>query len=161
MRWVLIACRLIVGGLFVLAASIKLRAPQEFANAIKAFKVFPPETGDHLVMTSTFAMPWIELMAGLMLIVGWRTRAAALIISGLLVAFIAAVVSVLARKLEVECGCFGKLEIICDGPIGACGIVRNALMLAMTGLVLVRGAGPWSLDSVLGRGVVDTRCAGT
>ncbi|RLA57767.1 MAG: hypothetical protein DRR04_12290 [Gammaproteobacteria bacterium] len=161
MKWFVLLSRIVVGGLFVVAGSIKLRSPQEFANAIKAFKVFPAETGDHLIMMSTFTMPWVELIAGVLLIIGWRARDAALVISGMLAMFILAVISVIARKLEVDCGCFGKLELFCDGPIGACGIIRNLVMLAMALAVLVRGAGPWSVDSLLGRGIVDTRPAGT
>lgn len=136
---VLLILRLVLGGLFVFAAVNKLVAPQEFALSVKAFKIFP-ESAAHLTMLTTFWVPWLELAAGVGVILGAWTRASSLVLSALLATFLAGIVSVLLRDLDVECGCFGKLDPVCKGPLGVCQIVRNAVMLAVAlGLAAVGG----------------------
>jgi uncharacterized membrane protein YphA (DoxX/SURF4 family) len=51
-------------------------------------------------------LPWIELLAGLLLVAGVWRRESALVIALLLVVFLVAAASVLARGIDVEnCGC--------------------------------------------------------
>lgn len=137
MGWVCVPLRLILGGLFAFAAFNKLIAkgegpatssgPQGFAWTIKAFKLDLP---DWAVLTSTFTTPWIEIIAGAMLILGIWTRGAALVIGGLLVVFIALLLSVLYRGLNVDCGCFGDMSPFCPAKVGWCNIIQNVGMLA-------------------------------
>ena len=84
-----------------------------------------------LVRASVSCTPWIELVAGLALIFGIWRRAAAGIIGALLVLFIGLVISVLARDMSVECGCFGKLSPFCDKAIGKCNLIQNGILLAI------------------------------
>jgi len=142
--------RLLLGALFVVASTMKMRSPQDFALSVKAFKIFP-EAGDHLVMLTTFWVPWLELTAGVLVLLGLWTRAAAVVLGALLIVFLVGIVSVLARGLDVDCGCFGKLDAICTGSLGACHIVRNAVLLGIAAFLVIRGGGGWSLDRVLDR----------
>ena len=48
----------------------------------------------------------------------------------LLAVFIALIGSVIARELNVECGCFGKLSPFCPKKVGMCNIIQNGVMLA-------------------------------
>lgn len=146
----LLAVRLVLGGLFVFAAVVKLSNPQGFADAILAFKTGLPK---HLAQLATFALPWCELLAGLCLIVGLWARSAAGLIAVMLVAFLGGIVSVMVRGLDVECGCFGKFEIPCTGGVGVCHLVRNVVLLAMAVAIAWRGAGRMALDNRLGAGV--------
>lgn len=137
MGWVCIPLRFVLGGLFAFAAFNKLVAkgdamatssgPQGFAWTIKAFKLGLP---DWAVLASTFTVPWIEIIAGAMLILGIWTRGAALVIGGLLVVFIALLLSVLYRGLNVDCGCFGDLSPFCPHKVGWCHIIQDIGMLA-------------------------------
>ncbi len=137
--------RLVLGGLFIFAAVMKLSSPAAFAMAIAAFKVIPAHA-DHLTKLSAYAVPWIELVCGLCLLAGAWTRAAALVISTLLVAFIAMILSTMIREMDVTCSCFGKFEIPCEGPVGWCHVVRNAVLLAISVFVLWKGPGSLALD---------------
>ncbi|MCC6429059.1 MAG: DoxX family membrane protein [Phycisphaerales bacterium] len=147
--FILLVLRLVLGGLFVFAAYVKLTGPLDFSDSVKAFKILP----DHLAQLATFAVPWTEMVCGLALIVGCWTRSAALLVSVLLAVFIAGIISVLWRGLTVNCGCFGKLQPFCTGPLGWCNIGQNAGMLGMGLVLAVFGGGLLSVDRALaGRG---------
>jgi uncharacterized membrane protein YphA (DoxX/SURF4 family) len=51
-------------------------------------------------------MPWLELLAGLALILGIWTRASAVLVGVLLLVFVAAISLNLARGNAIDCGCF-------------------------------------------------------
>lgn len=140
--------RLGLGGLFVYAGVLKLEDPQEFANAIKAYDILP----NHLIIVSAFAFPWLEVLAGGMLVLGLWTRAASLTILALLGGFLFAIISVMARDVVVpECSCFGKAGFLCSGPPGWCHIGQDAVMV-LAGLgTLILGGGAVSVDRMVER----------
>lgn len=145
----LLAFRLSVGGAFLLAAFMKLREPQEFADTVKAFRVLPEEL-DHIAVVATFGVPWLEVFAGLALVLGFWTRSAAALVGALLVGFIGLIISVIARpEISIACGCFGEVTLFCDGAIGWCNVAQNSVMLLLVLLTLVWGGGLFSLDRVL------------
>lgn len=134
--FVALGVRLALGGLFVYAAWNKLRppvveggtsGPQSFADSVRAFKLGLP---DWATRAATSVTPWVELIAGALLILGIWVRGASVVIGALLVVFIALIVSVLDRGLSVECGCFGKMSPFCPDKVGMCNIIQNSLMLA-------------------------------
>lgn len=143
--WLVILCRLALGGLFIFAAYMKLKSPQSFAISVKAFDIFDAST-DHLTILTTFVVPWTEMVAGVLLVIGLWTRASALVLSAMLVVFIAGITSVLYRKMDVACGCFGKFEWPCRGNLGMCQIGRDLVMLAMGVVVVLKGPGPLAID---------------
>lgn len=140
--WLVLGARIIVAGLFIFAGYIKLSDPQQFAFSVNAFKLLP----EHLVILNTFVLPWMEMIAGVLLLAGVWTRAAAAVIGAMLVAFIFGIISVIYREMDVSCGCFGKYEIPCKGSLGVCHLIRNSVLLAMAGLVVVKGPGPLTFD---------------
>lgn len=122
-------CELGLAGLFLLAAYNKLmppNGPKLFMASVQAFKL---PLGDVLTRIATSATPWVELIAAVLLLRGVWSRAAATVLSLLLVVFIVLIVAALARGLNVDCGCFGKLSPFCHGPLGACNIIQNSIML--------------------------------
>jgi uncharacterized membrane protein YphA (DoxX/SURF4 family) len=137
--------RVVLGGLFVFAATMKLQDIQGFAFSVKAFDLLPA-TADHATKMLAFVVPWTELVVGLLLILGLWTRAASLLLSLILLGFIAGIISVLARDLNVTCGCFGRFEKPCTGPINSCHIIRNSVLLALTLFVFWKGPGSLAID---------------
>lgn len=133
----LLALRVALGALFVFAAYVKLRDPQLFAFSVAAFKILP----DSLAALATFAIPWTEAVAGVALVLGVWARATSVLLMALLGAFIAGIVSVLARGMNVHCGCFGKFEIPCTGPVGLCHVARNVVLFGLAGTVAWAGPG--------------------
>lgn len=129
MRVAVVLARVLVGGLFVFAGVMKLRDPQQFAFSVNAFKLGLP---DHLTILTTFVVPWTELVAGALLVLGIWSRAAAMLIAMLLIAFVGGILSVIVRGFEASCGCFGKFEWPCGSKIGMCQVGRNCVLLALT-----------------------------
>lgn len=104
--WLTVRCQIALGAIFVIAALPKLMDPPGFAKAIHAYKLFPA-WGIH---PAALVLPWLELIAGTLLLLGLWVRTATLWITALLVAFIVALSINLARHQPVDCGCFSTQE---------------------------------------------------
>ncbi len=151
-RWIALPVRVALGGVFVFAAFNKLfitNGPALFNKSIHAFKLDEYGMTEGMMTLSTHLVPWVELVAGLALILGFWLRAAATITGAMLVVFIAMYASVLLRDLNVECGCFGKLSPFCPKTVGSCHILQNATMLLMAGLLAWWGRSAISVDGML------------
>ncbi len=72
-------------------------------------------------------MPWLELIAGGLLVIGVRAKAAAGLIAGLLALFTLAIASALLQDIPMGCGCFHSLE----EPMSWKTLVRDLAWLAM------------------------------
>lgn len=157
--------RVVVGGLMVLGGYLKLglpdvsvalglgplgvMRPDEFMAAIKKFHV--PGLNDWAwgLEFASVAVPWAEVVAGGLLVLGVWPRAAGLVVAGMMGVFAAGILSVLVRGIEdVSCTCFGSLELICRGPLGACHVARNAALACLALLTVALGPG----RGALGRG---------
>jgi len=99
-----------LGAAFVYASVDKIAKPAEFAKIVYSYRLVGPGQSLGYVPANALAvtLPWVEAVAGLLLILGlWRREAAALV-SALLVVFLIAVGQALLRGIGVEnCGCFG------------------------------------------------------
>ena len=105
-RTALLIFRFVLGGLFVYAGAAKALDPLDFAQNIRNYRL----VGQELSFIAAVVLPWLEIVAGAFLIAGVWKRGAALLISGLLVFFIALTLVTMARGIDVDCGCFGALS---------------------------------------------------
>ena len=94
-RWVL-------GGMFLFACYHKIVEPAHFAKIIYGYYLFP----DFSINLIAIILPFLELFAGIALILGIYPRSAVLIINAILFAFIVAISINLIRGHEFDCGCF-------------------------------------------------------
>lgn len=86
-----------------------LSGPAEFARVIYRYQIVGPSERVAPLVPNVLAvtLPWIELLAGLLLVFGVWRREAALLCAGLLLVFILAVGSALWRGIDLQnCGCF-------------------------------------------------------
>ncbi|MFA6561989.1 MAG: MauE/DoxX family redox-associated membrane protein [Verrucomicrobiia bacterium] len=114
----------LLGGIYIVAGALKIADPIAFARAITDYDLLP----DALVPTVAVLLPWWEVVAGVLAVIGrWRTGALALMV-GMSVVFLAAGVVTLARGLSPECGCFGPLS----GRLGVTTLVVEMAVLAMS-----------------------------
>ena len=132
-----LAARLYLGAIFLLACWHKLVEPGAFAIDIATYQILPLAT----INPMAIVLPWVELAAGIMLIVGFRTRAAALLVAGMMGVFLAAISIALAKGLNMSCGCFAS-QGAAEDPISWRTIVRDSgwLLLALYVLFLDRRA---------------------
>lgn len=101
-EWLALRVQIALGALFVAAAIPKLKEPPVFAKNVHAYAMLP----DSLVNLLALALPGVEIVAGLALIAGVWRRAAALVVSGLLLVFVAGLTLNLVRGNPVACSCF-------------------------------------------------------
>jgi len=104
--WVELIVRWLLGASFIYASYHKIVEPERFAEAVYSYDLFPHFTINLIAVI----LPWIELCAGLCLFVGIYYRGAALLMGGMLLAFIAALTINLVRGHEFDCGCFSVSE---------------------------------------------------
>ncbi|MFM1778093.1 MAG: hypothetical protein RL741_711 [Actinomycetota bacterium] len=95
--------RLILGGVLLAAGGLKVLKPTESANAVAAYKLLPT----NLAHLAGYALPWLEVALALLLIVGFMVRPAAVVSGLIMFVFAAAIASVWARGMLIDCGCFG------------------------------------------------------
>jgi putative oxidoreductase len=133
--------RLALGGFFVFASLDKIASPATFARIVYQWQVIGPVPSNLVAVT----LPWVEIVAGLLLVAGVWKRESALVIALLLVVFIVAAGSVMARGIDVEnCGCVSLAKAGAASPwppawmkgVGWFLVCRNLALLAAA-LVLV------------------------
>jgi len=98
-----------LGAIFVYASVEKIADPRAFARIVYHYQAIGPSARLGFAPANAVAvmLPWIEALTGTLLIVGLWRREAAVVSALLLVAFLAAAGSALARGIDVEnCGCF-------------------------------------------------------
>jgi putative oxidoreductase len=100
--WLTVRVQIALGAIFVVAALPKITDPPSFAHMIYNYRVLP----GGLINISALVMPWVELLAGLALILGIWARPARWIVTLLLVTFMIAISINLARGNAIDCGCF-------------------------------------------------------
>src|SRR5262245_62033283 len=131
-----------LGGVFLYACYDKILHPLEFAKIVYHYQVVGPSRTLPRLVPNLLAvtLPWVELLLGLCLVTGlWRREAGAL--SGvLLVVFIVAVSSALARGINLEsCGCF---SVTGEGRSAGLKLILGDLALLAGALILAMGPRP-------------------
>ena len=91
-------------------APTKVGHPLTAQRAVQAYEIFP----DGIANTIGLALPFLEIILGVLLVLGLFTRPAAIAATLLMVAFIIGISQAWARGLTIDCGCFGG-----GGEIGA------------------------------------------
>lgn len=94
--------RLLVGGMFIYASFYKIVEPGAFAKSIWYYHLVP----GYVINLMAIVLPWVELLAGLALIAGVYYRGAVLWANLMLVIFIVALATTIARGINIDCGCF-------------------------------------------------------
>jgi len=101
-RIAVLAGRLLLGTVFVVAAGPKIADPPSFAHMIANYRLLP----GGLVNAAALVLPWVELLCGILLLAGIFWRTAAKLAAVMLVVFVLAIGTNLARGRAVQCGCF-------------------------------------------------------
>ena len=103
-RWLYLGLRLLLGGVFLYAGTLKLISPQPFADSIATFRLLP----EAVINLLALGLPVFELSVGCLLFSGRLSGAASLAALVMTSVFALAMVSALIRGLPVDCGCFGS-----------------------------------------------------
>ena len=138
----LAAC-LFIAAVFLAACYYKILRPGEFALSVATYGILPTV----LINPFSLVLPWVELFAAFMLIVGFRTQAAALLMTAMMALFTIALVIALAKGLDMSCGCFASSEA--GESINMLTLARDLAWLAISAYILVYDRRPLGLDRIL------------
>lgn len=144
--WLAVPARWYLGVLFVGACLHKIADPRAFALDVATYDVLP------LVVINVVAivLPWVELAAGGMLLAGTRTRAAALLVTAMMLVFLVALLSALSRGLDMSCGCFASQGAE-EHPISRLTVLRDLGWTGLAVFVLLFDRSLAGLDALIGR----------
>jgi putative oxidoreductase len=128
LRLVRVIARIGLGALFVFAGAAKAYDPGEFATEIQKYNLLPWIPS---VLVALY-LPWLEILAGLLLALKIFEKGALLVLTVLLVIFTLALGSAMVRGLDIDCGCFGKAFTSTGTTIP---LVRNFVLLILAGFI--------------------------
>jgi uncharacterized membrane protein YphA (DoxX/SURF4 family) len=145
LKYLTLAARLFIGALFVYASIHKLMNPAEFAVSIRNYLIIPPEWSNFIALT----LPWVEIAAGVFLVLGVQTKPSALLTTGMLGIFLAALVYAFSIGLDIDCGCFSSGSASA-GKIGLYHLIRDSALFLISLFVLLTDKGDFSLPRLTG-----------
>lgn len=147
-EWLGLLARLVTGGVWIAAGAVKLPDPYASVQAVRAYEILPASAAQ----TVGHLLPVVEIVLGVALVLGLLTRGAAVASGLLFLVFIAGIVSVWARGLEIDCGCFGGGGYDPDATSSyPWEIARDAALLALSGYLAWLRASRLALDNLLFR----------
>ncbi|MBI4964894.1 MAG: DoxX family membrane protein [Desulfomonile tiedjei] len=132
MKYLTLTARLIIGGLFIYASVYKILDPLDFAVSIRNYGLLPQEWSNAVALT----LPWIEMLAGIFLIIGFQTKPSALLTTGMLAVFLGALVYAFSIGLDIDCGCFSSAAAS-PGRVSMYHILRDTALFAVSLFILV------------------------
>jgi uncharacterized membrane protein YphA (DoxX/SURF4 family) len=145
-RAVILLGRLILGCIFIYAGYSKLLYPNHnlwpwfflkfsistnlanFALQVAAFKILPPWAVDFVAHT----LPFTEVALGLLVLIGWKLRIWATMLTVIMLGFFFAVLRAYLLHMDINCGCFATPEpinlkkILEDGAMALLAVLMTA-----------------------------------
>ncbi|MBG0829581.1 DoxX family membrane protein [Planomonospora sp. ID67723] len=146
--WVTTVSRLILAAVLIVAGGGKIGTPVLSVEAVKAYQLLP----ESLATAVGYGLPILEIVIGVLLVVGLLTRVAGIVSALLMLAFVIGIASAWARGLRIDCGCFGGGGQLAAGeePSYLIDILRDFGLFALGVIVAWFPPGRLALDSVLG-----------
>jgi uncharacterized membrane protein YphA (DoxX/SURF4 family) len=142
-EWAGLATRLVAAGVWLAVGITKIADLEQFRSQVHAYALLPGA----LEAPFAYALPFVEVVLGLYLVVGLLIRPAALVGCFLMIVFVAAMAQAWARGLSLDCGCFGGVAL---HQVGLWTILRDAALGLPSLALAIRPARFASLDRRLG-----------
>lgn len=151
--------RLVLGGILVYAGVAKIILPNThlwpmfvlkfsvatnlstFSQQVESYKILSPAASDFVAHT----LPFTEIILGLLLLIGWRLRIWATLVTLILLGFLGAVTRAYLLHMQIDCGCFGVPE-----PLTGMTVLRDSLLALLAVLTTIfafieaRRPHPWA-----------------
>ncbi len=121
-KYFLFIVRILLGALFIFSAITKISDLDFFIKSLENYKLLPVETLNLVALI----IPWMELIIGLFLILGFFVKESALLGSIMMGIFIMAIIISLARGLNIDCGCFGTVD---GSKVGISKLIEDFIIL--------------------------------
>ncbi len=118
------ALRVYLGYFFIYASLSKIPHSAQFAEAIADYRLIPYMS----LNLGAVILPWIELVTGLFLIIGFKSRTSIIVIGLLLIMFDVMILINMVQGAPINCGCYD----VVGEPIGWKKVLENVLMLVFS-----------------------------
>jgi uncharacterized membrane protein YkgB len=90
-------------------------------------------------------LPFVEIVLGLLVLIGWRLRIWAAAITAIMVAFLTVVTRAYLLHMDINCGCFGTPEKLTGMTVVRDGaFTLLALLTTIFAFMEAREPHPWS-----------------
>jgi len=152
--------RLVLGGIFVYAGFSKLLLPNTnlwpifalkfsiimnislFAQQVESYKIISSEASRLVAHT----LPFVEIVLGLLLLIGWRFRMWAAAITAIMVGFLGVVTRAYLLHMDINCGCFGTPEKLTGWTVlRDSAFASLAILMTVFAFIEARQPHPWSV----------------
>jgi len=124
--------RFAVGIIFIYAAFYKIIEPATFAKGIWFYHLVP---GNLINLMAVF-LPWVELVCGIALIVGFQYRGAVRLVNLMMIMFMIALASAVYRGISIDCGCFKAAQATDSSAMNSLlwdfGIIAMSIQLCLS-----------------------------
>lgn len=144
-EWVSLAARLVLAAVWLAASLVKLPNLEQSVLAVRGYQLLPYD----VAVVVGFLLPVVELLLGLLLLIGLFVRPVAILSGLILVAFVVGIAQAWARGLAIDCGCFGgggQLALEEAQAKYPWDLARDAGFLLLAGWLAVRPRSPFSVD---------------
>lgn len=139
-----LAARLLLAAVLAYAGLVKIGDLTEAGRTVALYRIVPADSAQLV----GGVLPFVEVALALLLAAGLATRAAAAGAAVLLLAYAAAIASVWARGMSIDCGCFGGGGTLSGGAVRgyALDIGRDLLLLGAAALLIRNPRTRYALD---------------
>jgi len=138
--------RFLIGGIFVYAGYAKLTYPNHHLwpwfmlkfSVSANLSTFAFQVGSYNVLSASGAalvahtLPFVEIILGLLLVLGWGLRIWASLVTLILLGFLTVVTRAYLLHMEINCGCFATPE-----PLTGFTVVRDGALTVLAVLTTV------------------------
>ncbi len=147
-EWVTLMVRVLLAAILGYAGYAKFTEPTALQKvAVSSYQILPKG----MVTAVAFGLPVLEMTLAAMILLGFATRAMAICVGLLFVVFICGIISVWARGLSIDCGCFGGGGTVGKGQTHYLReIFRDLGFLVLAVWLMVFPRARFALDRVLG-----------
>jgi uncharacterized membrane protein YphA (DoxX/SURF4 family) len=151
--------RLLLGGIFIYAGYSKVFLPNKnlwpwfvlkfsvsmnlstFAQQVDAYKLLSPAA----VSFVAHALPFAEILLGLLLLIGWRLQIWATLVTLIMLGFLTVVTRAYLLHMDINCGCFATPEAISLKKIFEDGaLAALAVLMTIFAFLEARKPHPWT-----------------
>jgi uncharacterized membrane protein YphA (DoxX/SURF4 family) len=132
--WIGLVVRLTLGGVLFVAGYLKVGTPDKSQMAVRAYEMLPISVANLLGLI----LPPVEIVIGVLLILGALTRVVAALGGFTMFVFIIAIAQAWARGLNIDCGCFGGGGTVAPGETKYLQEILRDTGLAFLAAYLIR-----------------------
>ncbi|UCD85741.1 MAG: DoxX family membrane protein [Deltaproteobacteria bacterium] len=140
-KYTSVGLRMILGAVFIWSSIDKISDPEGFIKVVESYNILPFT----LSVVFAVALPWVELISGLLLIAGVYTRSSAVVLTSMLIVFLVAISINLYRGADLACGCF---DVQSESGDLWLTFVRDILLIVMGLQIFFFDRGSFSLSTL-------------